>query len=130
MKRKLSDLRSFFYLLPDIFSAFFSKPETINYPNGSSEYSSSFRGIVRINSANCVGCSMCVLDCPASALKIERISKQSFKLIHFRDRCTYCGQCEKSCKFDAIYLDHRYYAPSDNRDDFYTILVDRKIGEE
>jgi len=122
-------LRSFFYLLPNILRAFISKPETVNYPGITPDVADRFRGSVRIKAQNCVGCSLCVRDCPAQALEMEKESKNSFRLIHYRDRCTYCGQCELSCRFDAIFLDSEYDEPSSNRAHFIVTLVER-VPEE
>ncbi|HAF61529.1 MAG TPA: ferredoxin [Anaerolineaceae bacterium] len=122
-------LRSYFYLLPNIVRAFFSKPDTVNYPSITLEVADRFRGSVRIKAQNCVGCSLCVRDCPAQALELEKESKNSFRLIHYRDRCTYCGQCELSCRFDAIFLDNEYDEPSSNRAHFIVTLVER-VPEE
>jgi len=125
MKKFLLKIRSFFYLLPNIAETLFSKPETIAYPGVSHKSPASFRGSVRINAENCVGCSLCVLDCPAAALVPEKKSKNSYRLIHYRDRCTYCGQCELSCKFNAIYMDNTYKEASADRKDFFEVLVDK-----
>lgn len=119
-------MRSFFYLLPNILSVFFSKAETENYPIEKNHLPERFRGSVRINADNCVGCSLCVLDCPANALELEKDSKTQFRLKHFRDRCTYCGQCEQSCRFDAIYMHNAYIPPAMDKEVFSVILVDRK----
>ena len=47
---------------------------------------------------------------------MEKESREAFTLIHYRDRCIYCGQCERSCQFNAIYLSTTYTQPSDDRD--------------
>jgi len=125
MNNLLLKIRSFFYLLPNIIKALFSKPETIAYPAVSHRSSAGYRGSVRIIAENCVGCGLCVRDCPAAALVLEKNSKQSFRLIHYQDRCTYCSQCELSCKFDSIYLDNTYKAASADRKDFYEVLVNK-----
>ena len=130
MKNIISEIRSFFYLLPNILSVFISKPETIIYPGEDPQITSGFRGSVQMRAENCVGCSLCVLDCPAGALEMQKESKTNYQLIHYRDRCTYCGQCEISCKFNAIYLDQTYIQPSDDRKDFRTVLVDRKEQDQ
>ncbi len=126
MKNIFVEIRSFFYLLPKIFSAFFSKPETIGYPQNTSAVSSIYRGSVQVHAENCTGCSLCVRQCPSSALELEKESRKSYTLIHYRDRCIYCGQCERSCKFDAIYISTAYTPPSDDRDRYRVILVERK----
>lgn len=123
MKKLFAHLRTFFYLLPEVILVFFSKPETVDYPKQSTPYRKGFRGSVKIVSQNCVGCSLCTLDCPASALRLIKISKDSYTLEHIQDRCTYCGQCQKSCKFNAIYLDNTINQPSSDRNEFITILV-------
>ena len=125
MNNILKKIRSFFYLLPNIVEALFSKPETIAYPAVSHRSSASYRGSVRIIAENCVGCGLCVRDCPAAALALEKDSKHSFRLIHHRDRCTSCGQCELSCKFNSIYLDNTYQEASAERKDFFEVLVDK-----
>lgn len=125
MKDNIKKLRSFFYLLPNILSALFRSPETRDFPNKRSPFPSRYRGRVSIHAENCIGCSLCVRDCPSEALQMEKESKDKFKLVHFRDRCTYCGQCELSCRYDAIYMENDYPAPTDHKEDFFVILVDR-----
>ena len=125
MKNILLKIRSFFHLLPNIGKALFSKPETIPYPEGTHQYSVNYRGSVHIIAENCIGCGLCVRDCPSAALALEKESKLIFQLIHYRDRCTSCGQCELSCKFNSIYLDNTYIEASAERKDFLDILVDR-----
>ena len=125
MKNFLFKIRSFFYLLPDISETLFSTPVTIAYPGDTSILPASYRGSVRINAENCVGCSLCVLDCPAKALELEKKIKKRYRLIHYRDRCSYCGQCELSCKFNAIYMDNTYKEASAERKDFVEVLVEK-----
>lgn len=125
MNKIILQIRSFFYLLPNIAEALFSKPETIAYPAVSHRPSANYRGSVSIITENCVGCGLCVLECPAAALLLEKVSKGCFRLDHYRDRCTSCGQCELSCKFDSIYLDNTYKEASADRKDFHEVLVNK-----
>ncbi|MCD6356145.1 MAG: 4Fe-4S binding protein [Anaerolineaceae bacterium] len=125
MNKFILKIRSFIYLLPNIAQALFSRPETVAYPAVSYEPSPSYRGSVRVIAENCVGCGLCVRDCPAEALSLEKVSKGCFRLDHYRDRCASCGQCEMSCKFNAIYLDNSYKKASADRADFFEVLVDK-----
>ena len=129
MKKLLLNIRSFFHLLPNIIKALLTESDTIDYPSQPIHVPEMFRGSVKIHADNCVGCSMCVLDCPANALEIEKKTKEQFRLMYHRDRCTFCGQCEISCKFDAIYLENTYQPASTDRKNFFEILVNR-IDEE
>ena len=54
MKNIISEIRSFFYLLPNILSVFISKPETIIYPGEDPQITSGFRGSVQMRAENCV----------------------------------------------------------------------------
>lgn len=127
MKRFTNKIRSFFYLLPNILLAFIKSPETVDYPHFVPKFPPRFRGKVNIHAENCVGCGLCVLDCPADALRLNKQSKEAFQLLHFRANCTYCGQCEQSCRFNAIYLENQLVDSSADKDQFNIILVDRIV---
>jgi formate hydrogenlyase subunit 6/NADH:ubiquinone oxidoreductase subunit I len=127
MKKWVNKIRSFFFLLPNILLAFIRSPETDDYPNRKPAYALRFRGKVNVHAENCVGCGLCVLDCPANALRLNKQSKEIFQLLHFRANCTYCGQCEQSCRFNAIYLENQLVDSSADKDQFNIILVDRIV---
>jgi len=100
-------------------------PRTVEYPFAPAELPEGYRGRVVINAENCRGCSLCVRDCPAEALELERQGKEQYRLIYHPDRCAYCGQCEVSCNFDAIYLSNEFIKGKVERDTFTIVLVDR-----
>ena len=52
----------------------------------------------RVNEANCNGCQLCRIKCPAEA--IEGAKKIVHKIL--QEKCIKCGVCFDSCKFDAI----------------------------
>jgi NADH-quinone oxidoreductase subunit F len=55
----------------------------------------------RILPENCVGCTLCVRNCPADAITGER------KEVHVIDPelCTRCDTCRLVCKFDAVVVE-------------------------
>lgn len=89
-------------LLNAIIDAVISKPDTVAYPFGELELPEGYRGAIVIDPEKCTGCGLCVRDCPAGALKLEKKSRDEFKLIHYPARCAYCSQCENSCVKGAI----------------------------
>ncbi len=52
---------------------------------------------IRIDLEKCNGCTMCSRACPYQAL--EMVDK---KALWIEDRCTLCGACLESCKFEAL----------------------------
>ncbi len=139
----MSRLHSLVYLLPELWRTLFTRPITVRYPFGPLELPPYFRGKVIIEPTLCTGCGACVRDCPAFALELERksdalnkaeelalskaeglvLSKaegskghEEFRLIHYHDRCAYCGQCQDVCRQGAIRLTSEYVPAAADRD--------------
>jgi electron transfer flavoprotein alpha subunit len=62
---------------------------------------------IEIINEKCVGCQMCAKACPLGAIsmieKLEHAKKLILASIDL-NRCTYCGACSQTCKFNAIEL--------------------------
>lgn len=54
---------------------------------------------VKINAEKCKGCTLCVKQCPFTA--IDMVDKKAV----INDKCTVCGSCVEICKFGAITKD-------------------------
>ena len=121
----LTYVRSLVYLLPQIWRTLVRGPRTVCYPFAPAELPEGYRGRVRINAEACRGCGLCVRDCPAFGLELEREDRQTFRLIYHPDRCAYCGQCEESCNFGAIYLDNDFVPATSRRESLTRVLVAR-----
>lgn len=117
-------------LLPELLRTLFRRPTTVRYPFGPAELQAGYRGKVVARAENCRGCSLCVRDCPAFALELERVDKRTYRLIYYPDRCAYCGQCELSCRFDCIYLINEFIPGTTDRETLTTVLVDHRPVEE
>ena len=89
-----------------------------------------FRGKVVIVEENCKGCGLCVRDCPANGLILQRNGKTGFRLIHYPDRCAYCAQCEDNCRSDAIHLTNEYVHATTERGELMHVLVERWDGDD
>lgn len=117
--------RSLIYLLPQLWRTLIARRVTVHFPFAPLELPSYFRGRVTVDPGLCEGCGLCVRDCPAFALELERESREKFRLIHYHDRCAYCGQCEDSCRFGAIVLVNEFVQASPRRDALMQVMVER-----
>lgn len=90
----------------DVVKSLFRKPATQQYPAERTATPTQLRGLVDLKLEACTGCGLCVMDCPAYALKIIMIDRKTkrFVMDYYVDRCTFCGQCVKSCNRDAIHM--------------------------
>ena len=121
----MSRLHSLIYLLPELWRTLLTRPITVRFPFAPLELPPYFRGKVTINPALCTGCGACVRDCPAFALELERKSREEFRLIHYYDRCAYCGQCEASCRFGAIVLINEFVQATPRCGALTQVMVER-----
>jgi formate hydrogenlyase subunit 6/NADH:ubiquinone oxidoreductase subunit I len=96
--------------LPELLRSLFKKPVTVRYPFEKTPVPAGFRGNVVFDPAKCIGCNICVNDCPAEAIDIIRVSEteKKFKMILHNDRCIHCAQCVDSCPTKAYHMDTEY----------------------
>jgi hydrogenase-4 component H len=120
----MSRLGSIFSLVPHLWRTLFSRPITVRYPFGELELPPYFRGRVVIDEAKCVGCGLCVRDCPGFGLVLQRTPDRDFSLVHYPDRCAYCGQCEDNCRTGAIRLINEFVPATDCRENLVEVLVE------
>ena len=85
----------------------FKRPATIKYPKGKLEIDKNYRGKLIYNSADCIGCNLCVRDCPANAIKVSNIGTKEDKKFEMEldiAHCIFCGQCVESCPKGCLAL--------------------------
>ena len=112
--------------MPELVRTLFAGRVTVHFPFKPVTLPAQFRGKVVMRPALCRGCGLCVRDCPAFALELEREGKNQFRLIHYRDRCAYCGQCEDTCNQEAILLISEIVPATSRRDTLAQVIVERK----
>lgn len=113
------------HLLWEIITTSLSVPETIAYPFGDLEMQKGFRGKLVIDGSRCIGCGICVRDCPGFALTLEKEDKETFRLIYVSIQCAFCGQCELVCTQAALKLVNVFNEPATDKSSLSEVLVSK-----
>jgi NADH-quinone oxidoreductase subunit I len=80
---------------------------------------------------NCIACMACQRACPSDCIsvagkKMEGEKKKTVtKYVLDFTKCSLCGSCVESCKFNALRFSKEYNLVSFNKDDFIIDLVKR-----
>jgi len=80
----------------------FKKPATINYPAQRSKMPEGFRGKLRFHPEKCIGCKLCMRDCPSAAIEIKKVNEKEFIAEIDLGKCIYCAQCVDTCPKKAL----------------------------
>ncbi|MBG0785901.1 MAG: 4Fe-4S binding protein [Anaerolineaceae bacterium] len=115
-------------LLFALVDALFSRPDTVQYPHSSLVLPEGFRGAIDFNPEYCIGCGLCVRDCPSNALELIRESREVYQLRYYPTRCAFCGQCQSTCSRGAIAHSNRIVPSTANADEIVEIFKDTSNG--
>ena len=106
-------------MLAELFRNVTKTPATTQYPFKKIETPKDFRGRIIFNSENCIGCKICVRDCPANAIIINKPGEEKiFEAVFDLDVCIYCAQCVNSCPKDALSVSGDFELAQINRASF------------
>jgi len=105
-----------------VLKSLFLKPATVNYPLQKFDMPDRFRGKLKFDASKCIGCQLCVKDCPAKAITIKKIGEKSFEMDIDLGKCVYCGQCADSCPKKAIELSPEYELAQIDRNKLKVVL--------
>lgn len=95
-------------IFSDVLRTALQKRATLLYPFEKREVPPDYRGKVEIDYNQCVGCGLCVKDCPSNALELVVLSDGKKKPKYYLARCTFCSQCVESCPRKAIKMTQIY----------------------
>jgi formate hydrogenlyase subunit 6/NADH:ubiquinone oxidoreductase subunit I len=89
-------------MISTVLRSLFRKPATTRYPKVPFIMPDRFRGAPVVDSKGCIGCKICVRDCPSGAITIHTVGEKRFEVEIDLGRCVYCGQCADSCPKKVI----------------------------
>ena len=85
-----------------VLRSLFLKPATTNYPLEKFFMPKNFRGKLAFYPEKCIGCMLCMKDCPSKAIVIKKVGDKKFEAEIDLGKCIYCAQCVDSCPRKAL----------------------------
>ncbi|MCX5701121.1 MAG: 4Fe-4S binding protein [Candidatus Omnitrophica bacterium] len=89
-------------MMQEVLRSIFKKPATSKYPAEKLEMADNYRGKLKFFPEKCVGCKMCMKDCPTGAIVIVKTGEKQFQAQIDNSKCIFCGQCVDSCFKKAL----------------------------
>ena len=89
-------------ILKVVLHSLVKKPVTSRYPAEKLEMGSRYRGKLKFYPELCIGCKLCMRDCPSNAITIKKIGEKQFVAELDLGKCIYCGQCVDTCPKKAL----------------------------
>ena len=107
-------------MFPFLFGNLGKKNATVLYPKTKCVPYSNFRGKLKFDQSTCIGCKLCMKDCPANAIEITNDIEKGEKVYQaelYLDRCLYCAQCVKTCPKNSLECTTEFELANFNRKD-------------
>lgn len=89
-------------MVREVLTSLFRKPATVFYPYVKVLMPDRFRGKIKFTPSRCIGCKLCMRDCPTNCITITKVGDKQFQADFDLDRCIYCAQCVDTCPKDAL----------------------------
>jgi formate hydrogenlyase subunit 6/NADH:ubiquinone oxidoreductase subunit I len=89
-------------MVQEVLKSIGRKPDTVRYPAVKTKMPDKFRGTVVFDADKCIGCKMCMRDCPSGAINVRKVGEKKFEIDLDISRCIVCGLCVDVCPKDAI----------------------------
>ena len=89
-------------MIQQVLASLFKKPATTMYPFVKINMPENFRGKLKFYPEKCIGCKMCMRDCPSGAIVIRKVADKVFEADVDLGKCIYCAQCVDTCPKKAL----------------------------
>lgn len=89
-------------MLAELLRSILKRSATTKYPVRDKLMPTGFRGKIKYIPEKCIGCLMCMKDCPSGAITITRVGEKQYEAKIDLARCMFCGQCVDSCPKKAL----------------------------
>jgi formate hydrogenlyase subunit 6/NADH:ubiquinone oxidoreductase subunit I len=89
-------------MIKEVLRHLLKKPATILYPAEKISMPKNFRGKLIFYPEKCIGCKMCMRDCPTGAITITKVGEKEFEAEIDFAKCIYCCQCVDVCPKKAL----------------------------
>jgi formate hydrogenlyase subunit 6/NADH:ubiquinone oxidoreductase subunit I len=89
-------------MLAEVLRSAIKKPATTKYPAKKLEMADRFRGKLVFYPEKCIGCKLCMRDCPSNAITITKTPDNKFEAEIDFSKCLYCAQCVDTCPKKAL----------------------------
>jgi formate hydrogenlyase subunit 6/NADH:ubiquinone oxidoreductase subunit I len=106
----------------EVLTSLFRKPATVLYPYVKVLMPDRFRGKIKFISSRCIGCKLCMRDCPTNCITITKVGDKQFQAEFDLDRCIYCAQCVDTCPKKALETTVEYELAQLQRDKLKVIF--------
>ena len=106
----------------EVLTSLFRQPATVLYPYVKVQMPDRFRGKIFFTSSRCIGCKLCMRDCPTSCITITKVGDKQFQAEFDLDKCIYCAQCVDTCPKKALEATVEYELAQLQRDKLKVIF--------
>lgn len=106
----------------EVLTSLFRKPATVLYPYVKVRMPDRFRGKIRFISSRCIGCKLCMRDCPTNCITITKVGDKQFQAEFDLDKCIYCAQCADTCPKKSLETTVEYELAQLKRDKLKVIF--------
>ena len=89
-------------MVREVLISLIRKPATVLYPFFKVKMPDRFRGQIKFTPSLCIGCKLCMRDCPTNCITITKVGEKQFQAEFDLDRCIYCAQCVDTCPKKAL----------------------------